>query len=76
MDLVLDLLSEIIVCHQFVGVTVPQCEVCCGIGDLEVYAKLADDVVDGKGRVNASANGDTVLGGDIVGRNESSGGLL
>lgn len=70
MDLVLDLLSEIVICHQFIGVTVPQCKMSCGVGNLEVYAKLTDDVLDGKGRVDASANSDTVLGGDIVGWNE------
>lgn len=75
MNLVLDLLSEIVICHQFLGVTVPQCEMSCGEGNLEVYAKLTDDVLDSEGRVDAGANGDAVLGGNIVGRNEYRRGL-
>lgn len=73
MDLVLDLLSEIVVCDQFIGVTVSQCEMKRRVGDLEVNAELTDNVVDSKGRVDASANGDTLFGGNIVGRNECSG---
>lgn len=75
MDLALDLLSEIVICHQFIGVAVPQCEVRCRVGDLEVDAKLTYDVLGGKSRVNACADGDTLFGRDIVGWDESPGRL-
>lgn len=75
MSLILDLPSEIVICHQLIGVTVPQCKMSCRVGDLEVDTKLTDDVLNGKSRINASANSDTLLGRDIVGRNESPSGL-
>lgn len=75
MSFVLDLLSEIVVCHQFISVAVPQCEIGCRVGNPEVDAKLTHDVLDSESGVNASTNGDAVFGRDIVGWNESSGGL-
>lgn len=75
MSFVLDLLPEIVICHQFISVAISQCEMRCRVGDLEVHAKLTHDILDSKSGVNASANGDTVFGRDIVGWNKSSGGL-
>jgi len=68
-DFSLDLFPEIIVSDELVCI-ISESIVDGGVLDFEVETELADDIVDGEGGVYSSADGDSVGGGDVVGRNE------